>query len=281
MPVAKRGNATGWSQGAARRNSEFLQSLRLEELPGVAYALTLTIPAGRVDAPIAPPTAEVYHRLLRSFIERLRRLGALRWHWVIEFTARKTPHVHMAVWMPTRSIGFSGDMLAHWLQLTAKAGWPAGIKAQDCKRLDNVGWLQYMAKHGARGVRMYQRAASALPEGWERPGRMWGYGGSFPSPEERQPLRFDVEPGARTRYRRLLRSWAIANARATENPRLRARYVRQARRLLRCTDPALSPVRNVSMWVPEDVQLQLLGLLVSEGWNVVERVPEPEKDSEN
>ena len=34
-----------------------------------------------------------------------------------------------------------------------------------------LGWLQYLSKHAARGVRHYQR--SGRPAGWHNTGRLW------------------------------------------------------------------------------------------------------------
>lgn len=271
IDLPARGNASGWSQGAARRNSVFLQSVDLRALDGRPWSLTLTVPAGSPHNPIEPPDSVEFHRMLQAYIARLRRAGALRWHWVIEFTRRRTPHLHMAVWMPDDA-NWSGPMIVHWMQVTAAAGWPAGPRAQHVVPLDDAGWLQYMAKHGARGVRMYQRTRDALPESWrEKPGRMWGYGGSWPSAEDRAPMEWLTDRQGMWTYRRLLRAWAINQARTTQNARLRGRYVRQARSLLRCPDPKLSPVRPVSMWIPEDVQLELLTVLSRLGHPLVQR----------
>ena len=43
------------------------------------------------------------------------------------------------------------------------------------QRVTSVGWLQYVAKHGAKSVHAAQR--ENLPAvGWDTPGRVWGYG---------------------------------------------------------------------------------------------------------
>lgn len=267
----KRGDSAGWSQGAARRNSVFLQSVDLPALDGRPWSLTLTLPAGSLRDPVEPPDSAEFHRLLRAYLERLRRAGAIRWHWVIEFTKRRTPHLHMAVWMPENADSLA-LFLAHWLQLTSNAGWPASVKSQHGAPLDDAGWLQYMAKHGARGVRMYQRTRDALPESWRaKPGRMWGYGGSWPSAEDRAPMEWLTDQRGMWAYRRLLRAWAVNQARSTSNVRLRGRYIRQARSMLRCGDPRLSPVRPASLWIPEDVQLELLLLLPRLGHPIRQR----------
>ena len=103
-----RTECTGWSRGAARRNEEFLWSVDFTEQTGEAWALTLTLQAGYAGGRI--PDSDEFHRMLRAMIERLRRLGAIRWHWVIEMTAAHTPHVHASIWLDkTRSSRDTGS----------------------------------------------------------------------------------------------------------------------------------------------------------------------------
>lgn len=157
-------------------------------------------------------------------------------------------------------------MVDDWVQL----GQPyrAGIEGQDCKEISGaVGWLQYLSKHAARGAAHYQR--SGHPEGWEKTGRLWGHWGEWPAEE---PMVFDIEPLASVRYRRLVRSWRIADARKETDPKTRARRIASARRMLKCSDRQLSPVRGVSEWVSEDVSISFVALLASEGWEVSQRV---------
>ena len=91
-----RAACTGWSRGSARRNELFLWSVDFAEQSGEAWALTLTLQAEYAGGRI--PDSGEFHRMLRAMIGRLRRLGAIRWHWVIEMTAARTPHVHASVW---------------------------------------------------------------------------------------------------------------------------------------------------------------------------------------
>ncbi|MGE8593605.1 rolling circle replication-associated protein, partial [Bifidobacterium hominis] len=95
--IAPRGAAQGWTPGAARRNDHFLQSIDFGSLSGEPWALTLTIPSADAGKGHVPDSAE-FHAMLQAMVKRLRRLGATRWHWVIEMTRRKTPHVHLSVW---------------------------------------------------------------------------------------------------------------------------------------------------------------------------------------
>lgn len=113
----------------------------------------------------------------------------------------------------------------------------------------------YCSKHGAGSVRTYQRLQSSLPESWrERPGRLWGHGGEWPSPAERRPFRMQLGERAFYRYRRLVRAYCLSRARQSGD----GRWIRQARRLLRCPRRALSAVRPLSVWIPDYVSHAIL-----------------------
>lgn len=259
--IAPRGNAQGWTPGAARRNDHFLQSIAFGSLSGEPWALTLTIPSADAGKGHVPDSAE-FHAMLQAMVKRLRRLGATRWHWVIEMTRAKTPHTHLSVWFSEAAPDRELRIRIAWAKITAKHGIEVSQRAQSVKRMTSVGWAQYCSKHGARGVKHYQRERQALPEGWrERPGRMWGYGGEWPSPAERQPLRRELGQRAFWRYRRFVRAWCLSNARKTKNDRLRRRYITQARHMLACSHRKLSPVKPVNVWLPEAVSRAFLEML--------------------
>lgn len=262
----ERGLAQGWTQGSAARNNRFLMSIKSDSLTGTPWALTLTIPAadaGRGEL----PDSRKFHAMLRSMIEVMRRLGALRWHWVIEMTSKQTPHIHMAVWMPVDLDAAKVQLRIRgaWERITKSAGLRVSQAAQDVKRMDDAGWLQYLSKHGARGVKHYQRMREALPQSWQsRPGRMWGYGGDWPSVSERKPIRKSMGTRAFWVYRRWVASWCRANASKTRNERLKRRYIRQARSMLRCGKRTLSEVKPISVWIPEAVTRRFLEALEAE-----------------
>ena len=261
-----RGVAQGWSVGSARRNDHFLQSVRFDQLAGEPWALTLTIPSADAGKGAVPDSPE-FHAMLRAMIERLRRAGAVRWHWVIEMTAKKTPHVHASVWFAASAPEAERALKIRtaWAKITAKHGIAVSQRAQCVKPMASNGWAQYTSKHGARGVKHYQREREALPEGWrERPGRMWGYGGDWPAPQERQPERRELGKRAFWRYRRLVRAWCLGNARRTKNTRLRARYIQQARRMLQCSKRTLGEVKPINVWIPDSVTLDFLRTLEAE-----------------
>jgi hypothetical protein len=108
-------------------------------------------------------------------------------------------------------------------------------------------------------VKHYQR--QGRPEGWESTGRLWGKSGDWPADE---PMRYDLDMPAYHRYRRLVRSWRVADARKSGD----ARRIALARRMLSCDDPRLSAVRGVSDWVPESTSAAFVALLASEGAGV-------------
>ena len=212
IPPQGRGDSRGWSKRSRKSNEEFLQSIDFHGLSGSPYAVTLTLPTTRT------PDAAEFHAMLKAYLMRLKRYGAIRWHWLIEWTMKHQPHIHMVVWAPADWIFFDVDAKALWLEIAKKHGFECRLTAQDVKRVTSVGWLQYVAKHGAKSVHAAQR--ENLPAvGWDSPGRVWGYGprSAWPSKANREPMRFDLPQPAFWRLRRLCRSYAIAQARLSRH----------------------------------------------------------------
>lgn len=240
-----RGKITGWTQAAVRRHTRWLYSIDAPALDGFGYALTLTLRD-------TPSDAVTWQGARRAWVERLRRRGLVRLHWVVEWQRRGTPHLHVAVYFPHElSLIDQQMLLIDWLAVAAP--WGPGHTGQCVKPITGpLGWLQYLSKHAARGVTHYQRAGK--PAGWETTGRLWGHVGDWP---EVEPLRADLTREEYHRFRRLVRSWRIADARASGDWR-RLRY---ARRMLACNDRALSTVRGVSEWIPEHLAVDLLDLI--------------------
>ena len=77
----KRQAITGWSPGAASRHRAWLQSVDPAELDGHGYAVTLTLRD-------TPPDAVTWHAMRKAWWERMKRTGAVRWHWVVEWQRR-------------------------------------------------------------------------------------------------------------------------------------------------------------------------------------------------
>lgn len=259
---AMRGDVGGWSEGATRRNTQFLYSVQEQELTGSGFAVTLTLRD-------CPPDSDAWHRLRRSWEKRMVRAGMVRMHWVTEWQRRGVPHLHAAVWWPVNGSCTPAvrlKMLGDWMELAGEYGVALG--AQDAHPITGaVGWFQYVSKHAARGVKHYQRSSDNVPGPWKlKTGRMWGKVGHWPV---REKLRIGVQDqygdGGWFAYRRLVRGWRLADARASGD----RRRVDLARHMLTCREPALSRVRGVSEWIPQDVTLAMLANLAGRGFSVV------------
>lgn len=254
-----RGVVNGWSPSAVRRHKRWLYSVVAPELTGHGYALTLTLRK-------TPGTHGLWQALVKKFLRYLRESGALRWHWVVEWQRRGTPHLHMAVYFAEPLPWLGHELISGWLDRTRDYG--TRLDGQVVKAIDGpVGWLQYLSKHASRGVAHYQRQGK--PPGWEKTGRLWGYGGAWPVED---PLAADVEMHVYWRLRRMVRGYAIAGARSealrwsrTDAKKASAAWGRVAwlRRSLKTSDLAISRVRGVSEWVPQAV---ILEMLVCAGW---------------
>lgn len=255
---AKRNVVNGWSQAAVRRHTQWLWSVNTDRLEGFGYAVTLTMKE-------CPEDSARFHSLRTSYLKRIQRMGATRVHWVIEWQRRGVPHMHLAVYFDHELSALEEfELKRHWLDVAEPYG--VTLSAQYVLPITGpAGWLQYLSKHAARGAKHYQR--NGKPAGWEKTGRLWGHTGDWPTEE---PLTFDIPDQAYYRYRRLARSWRIANARAEKDPKTRAARIRSARRMLTCHDPKLSAVRGVSEWMSQPVTLAFMALLDRDGHRVIQ-----------
>ncbi len=243
----ERGEVSGWSSKAARRNTEFLQTVEYEGLTGIGMAFTGTILR-------CPDTPDDWHSLRNAFIRRLKRLGMIRFHWVTEWQRRGVPHLHGMFFFESASP--DGKLLPHevnqaWLAVSAPYG--SIPRAQNIVPLtDSLGWAKYQAKHAARGVNHYQRRKENIPPAWlGKTGRVWGKSGDWPIQE---PMVFATSGPLFWRYRRLVRSWRKSEARTSGN----ARWITFARQSLNCPNPKLSAVRGTNDWLPCSTSLSLL-----------------------
>ena len=160
-----------------------------------------------------------------------------------------------------------------WLDLAGAYG--AAVRGQDVHQITGaVGWFQYVSKHAARGVKHYQRSADNVPEAWKlRTGRMWGKVGDWPVRERiRLNLQDQYGDGGWFAYRRLVRSWRLADARGAGD----RRRTQLARQMLACPEERLSRVRGVSEWMPEEITLAMLANLATRGYSIV-HAPDPER----
>lgn len=240
-----RSDIGGWSASSTRRNIDFLRSVESNSLHGIGIAFTGTIKN-------CPPTSEDWSRLIKIFIQRLRRAGLIRAHLVTEWQRRGVPHLHCALWFPDSgcSVSLRLMLVKHWLELTSEYG--SSSRSQFATMIhDAIGWFQYVAKHAARGLNHYQRSPENMPLAWhKKTGRMWQKVGDWVT---REKLTLSVPPDAYHAFRRMCRNWRLADARASGN-RFR---IKSARGMLKCHERNLSTVRGLSEWLPIESASQL------------------------
>lgn len=253
---AKRSAVTGWTKETVRRHTKWLYSVGTDDLSGFGYAVTLTLRS-------CPESSADFHSARRSWLKRVERMGSIRTHWVIEWQRRGFPHLHTAIYFDRELTALEKfQLVQHWIDVAESYG--AEHQAQYLLPITGAaGWLQYLSKHAARGAAHYQRAGK--PAGWDKTGRLWGHTGEWPVQEA---LKFHVSQAAFFRYRRLVRSWRIADARQEKDPKTRARRIASARRMIRCNDRTLSEVRGISEWIDQDQLVAFLGLLATDGYDV-------------
>ena len=241
----KRGAVQGWSRGSVGRLRRWFYSVDGDQLDGLGFALTLTVRE-------LPPAAADWTATRRRFLMRLQRAGMVRGQWLTEWQRRGVPHLHGCVFFPEASEVTPSVLQEHWLSSAQE--WGAGRSAQVVTPLWGLsGWLQYQAKHSARGVRHYQRAN--VPEAWQKgTGRLWGAVGAWPLREEVHAVELEVFH----RFRRLLRSWMVAQARQGAKRPDEWRRVAYLRRMLMDPERDRSFVRAVGEFCPEHVSRELL-----------------------
>lgn len=271
---AIRGECAGWSVFSSRSNTRFLYSVRAADLPVSSDGSSLLALSLSFTIRDCPPSHFSWRTLREAFFLRLRRRGLYRLHWLTEWQRRGVPHLHCALWFDLVTVqvwmdkhypgypleAFHVLIKADWLYLSA--AYRSSVGAQDIKPITNdLGWLQYLSKHAARGAAHYQRAIGSHPVGWRKTGRMWGHLGDFPTNE---PLPLNIENPAYYAFRRIVRCWRIANARCSSSP---ARIV-SARNMLRCNELNRSRVRGVSEWIPLDLSLTIIEYLNDVGYQI-------------
>ena len=195
----------------------------------------------------------------------------LHYYWILEFQGSGNPHLHVLVW-----IDHEFDVLEQYRALTSwgnmldKSNIGARVQAQVWEPIDMGGEivvdgemvpahpervLMYLTKHAARGVAHYQRRIENMPDDWQyRSGRVWGHDRGLPLREQDD---FECSYKEFWQYRRLVRRWRLSEANAITDPDRKRVAVVQARRMLRCSRPDVSPFRGVSAWVPESAAKQL------------------------
>jgi hypothetical protein len=232
-----------------------------DKLDGTGFALSLTV--GRT-----PDTLKEWQLILKRLFDRLRYMGMIRGHWVVEWQARGAPHIHMAAYFPQITEGgqwidLFEEMHAHWLTLTQHLG--TQHRGQHIAAIrDAEFWGKYMAKHAGRGEDHYQREQGLLPEMWQSSGRMWGKFGNWPTSEDH----FETDDRTYYRWRRWI--WRWQRARVQNEMELGAMYrnkrqIEAARSLLRKLargrrGAVRSRVLGIGTFCPKNVSRGLLDL---------------------
>lgn len=250
----KRQPSRGWTKASSRGNRDFLMSIDFEKCTGNAFAITLTIPSDSV-----PNTHTEFHRLIDNFLKRAKRFGVSRYHWLMECTAKLTPHLHMTMWSEMQLAEFTSYALHAWSEVTRAAGINISFKAQHIDQVKSpLGWAQYQGKHGARGAAHYQR--DGFPESWEQTGRMWGRGGDWNSENlDREGITVDFENKSQlAQLRRNIRGYSVALAKKTKNEELRKKDIYYTKRMLRTSAQTIGEIRPLTSWLPQAVALQMV-----------------------
>lgn len=249
---AKRSVVSGWTPKSARSQKNWFYSVDISGLTGFGLSVTLTVRD-------CPPSAAEFHRLRKNFLQRLRDShGLIRGHWLIEWQARGVPHLHGCFYFETPV--WPNVIADIWCDIVSDYGAkPVGQHLAPIH--DPVGWLKYLAKHGARGIQHYQRQNKNRPREWDKSGRLWGYVGDWPI---RDPMRFEVGREGFWQYRRLVNRWCIADARA-QGDRRRVAFLKRQYQL---SDRNLCEVRGTSDWIPLDAGLRLVVWLGGQGYEI-------------
>lgn len=259
MP-AKRDVVQGWTSKTTRSNTAFLRSVVLDGLTGVGITFTLTVQE-------CPSTSDEWHKMRRAMVERLRRAGFIRLHWVVEWQKRGYPHLHGMVYFPhcdgKQVHQLRDKVTGTWCEIAEKYGAKPWAQ-HTAVIIEAVGWLKYLAKHAARGVNHYQRSPENIPPQWcRKTGRVWGHLGDWPCNDA---IRISLTQPGYYAFRRLVRAYRVADARASACPV----RIRSARRMLACSDRAASAFRGLSEWAPIDLQIRMLECLAAQGYDVTQ-----------
>lgn len=263
----ERTNTKGWTPNVARRNEQRLQQIDFDAIDGTPAFVTLTMPSQQME----DVSAAMFHGWLKRWLQYMKRHGMLHYYWILEFQGSGNPHVHILVWIDHEfDVLEQYRALISWVNMLDKSNIGARLQAQVWEPIDVGGEivvdgervpahpervLMYLAKHAARGVAHYQRRIENMPDDWQyRSGRVWGHDRGLPLREQDD---FECSYKEFWAYRRLVRRWRLSEANAITDPERKRAAVVQARRMLRCSRPDVSPFRGVSAWVPESVAKQL------------------------
>ncbi|MEE9322436.1 MAG: hypothetical protein V3U76_18490 [Granulosicoccus sp.] len=243
-----RSEINGWSSHSAKRNTKFLRSILHGSLTGYGYALSLTVR-------YCPNSHTDWQKLRNAFFQRLRRLGVTRCHWIVEWQRRRIPHMHLAIWFDDAMA--HNVVIDHWLAVTER--YESRSIAQDVKDIYGYdGWAKYVSKHLSRGLQHAQRCNSARPRGWTKSGRVWGKFGNWTTDAGH---RVEMSDDAFWSLRRIIKRYRIAQVRQASE----WKSLTFLRRSLKCADPEKSAVIGLNEWIPQQVQLRIIHIMLNTG----------------
>jgi hypothetical protein len=267
-----RGDCNGWSAGSARRNMNFLMTIDSNLINGPGFAFTFTIRD-------LPASHSEWARLIDNLRKFAYRNGAIRDHWVTEWTKAGKPHLHGIVYNdpenhnPSLPIQLEG----HWLKLTKHLG--TSSVAQHWRALEGLtGWLKYVSKHAGRGFAHYQRQKGELPSQWQKTGRMWGKGGQWPT----LSAQYDLNQRAFFTFRRILKRYLVSQSRSAylvqmgyNNKKDAAPHLKQLiyrRSMLKRNMRTKSEVRGINEWADVDITVKIMRYISLLDYHCVSRI---------
>lgn len=193
-----RGTIKTYSRASRRRLLRTMGKIDTSQIP---VFLTLTYPAE------FPEDSSSWKAHLNAFDRRLRRRFAhAAFAWKLEPQKRGAPHFHLLVW----------NVPYLWLREWAGRAWYEVVKSGDDKHLRAGVRVEQIRSW--RGVKSYAAKylgkVQALPEGWEAPGRIWGFRHSEDIPWA-AVVKLHVTDRQAARLMRYLRRYAQLRMRAS------------------------------------------------------------------
>lgn len=179
----ERGKITEFSDKAARRLRECFLTLKVDGYRLWSFTLT-------THAIFTPKEWRGICMRFRQAVRRSKWAGL----WRVELQKRKTPHLHVAFWLP---VGVDVDQVASlWLKATREHTDAEAVKHAVRGReieQNESGWAVYMALHDGK-----HKAAQL---GWE--GKQWGIWNQALF-TEREAQTFDLAPHEHAQFLRVL-----------------------------------------------------------------------------
>lgn len=282
-PPPTRTKNKGWTKHAAARNRQFLFSVNSRQLSGVGWSITLTT--------VECPTPAVWSKWRKNLIQWVRdNYDLTRFHVITEWQIRGQPHLHIAIWFGAKSwlgfrsagseqgldpkqyakdywnwyrgVGQGENIIQAWLHISRSGG--SQRIAQDAKPIsgDDAGfWLQYLAKHAARGVSNYQRHQDNIPASWQgETCQVWTKGGDWPTPSPLQVVGLtqkDLYAARRIFCRYLSETPSFMRIKETERPKVQAFWRDYLSTNFESGEGKSTRFKGISSFIPQPIQLKI------------------------